>query len=235
LTQFGRAMEELGVAIIAANSPQAKGRVERVNRTLQDRLLKELALHLKNKKLRDLKEANAFLEKQFLPRFNDRFARPPREGINMHRALPRGLDLENVLCLKDTRVVSEDWCVRYANRTWQIARRHEPLKLPGKRIEVWQHVDGSCQFRCRGLKLEAAELASRPQPAPPPQAKLFNPPWKPAAGHPWRNGGPPARDAASAALQSSSLRSASLRSADAASRSPAENPRSKLDRPHRKT
>jgi transposase len=226
LTQFGRAMEELGVRIIAANSPQAKGRVERVNRTLQDRLLKELAVHLKNKKLRGLEEANAFLEKTFLPRFNECFAKPPREGVNMHRAMPKGLALESVLCLKDSRVVSEDWCVRYANRFWQIARRHESLKLAGKRIEVWQQADGSFQFRHKHQKLEVAELASQPQPTPVTRPQTFNPPWKPPADHPWRNGGPPDRDAASAPLQSASLRSASLRSADAASRTPAVDPHS---------
>jgi transposase len=218
LTQFGRAMAELAVAIIAANSPQAKGRVERVNRTLQDRLLKELALHLGGGKLRELAAANAFLEKQFLPRFNSRFGKAPREGVNMHRAVAKELPLENVLCIKETRVVSQDWCVRYASRFWQIDRRHESLKLAGKTIEVWQDAQGGCQFRHRGEKLKAAELLERPATPQPSKPRSFNPPWKPAANHPWRTGGKEARVAAAAPLQSASLRSASLRSAAAATR-----------------
>jgi len=84
LTQFGRAMQTLGVAIIGAHSPQAKGRVERANGTLQDRLVKELKLA----GITTLAAANAFLEK-FLEDYNERFSQPPASGINVHRHVPR--------------------------------------------------------------------------------------------------------------------------------------------------
>lgn len=220
VTEFGRAMEELGVRIIGAHSPQAKGRVERMNRTLQDRLLRELALALNGRGIHDLAAANAFLEREFLPRFNERFARIPASGLNAHRPLPRDLPLAEVLCWKETRVVGQDWCVRYAGRILQIARGHEALRLAGKAVEVWRRPDGTLQLRHQGRKLVFAEVACRPvrtavaKPAPP--AADYTP-YKPSADHPWRRG-LPRRVPASAPLHSASLRSASFRSADAGTR-----------------
>jgi transposase len=221
VTQFGRAMAELDVQIIAAASPQAKGRVERMNRTLQDRLLKELALALNGWGIHDRERANDYLEREFLPRFNARFAKTPAQGTNLHRALPRGLKLEEVLCVKEARVVGQDWCVQYARRILQIARRHEALQLAGKTVEVRQYPGGTLQVCYHGTKLVIAELATRPvaaatTPAPPPVAPT---PYKPPADHPWRTGRP-RRVPASAPLQSASLRSAAFRSADAGTRMP---------------
>lgn len=213
-TQFGRAMEELGVKIIAADSPQAKGRVERMNRTLQDRLVKELALALTTRPLRDLAAANAFLEEEFLPFFNERFARTPASGVNVHQALPPGLTLKEVLCWKESRVVGQDWCLRYGNRIWQIARRHEVLQLAGKSVEVRCYPDGTLRLFYRGTRLLAAELAQRPQQAQAPKPVAFPAPWKPPANHPWR-GGLPRGGSASVPLPSASLRSASGHSTDA--------------------
>lgn len=216
VTQFGRAMGELGVRIIAAHSPQAKGRVERMNRTLQDRLLKELSVAIDGQGIRDLAAANAFLEKQFLPRFNERFAKTPASGMNVHRVLPRGWALEEVLCHKESRVVGQDWCVQFAGRILQVAKRHESLKLAGKAIEVWQSPDGKLQLRHRGKRLEFTELALRPGKVPTPRIIPVSHPWRPGPNHPW-NRGLPRRVAASAPLQSASLRSSSFHSADAAS------------------
>ena len=220
LTQFGRAMEELSVRIICAASPQAKGRVERMNRTLQDRLLKELALAVNGKGIHDLTAANAYLEQTFLPHFNERFAKPPASGTNLHRSLPRGVALDDVLCIKEARVVGQDWCVRYQGRILQIGRCHEGLKLPGKAVEVRRHADGTLTLVYRGKKLVCAEWATRPQPTPaakPALQRPLMPPYKPPPEHPWRRG-LPRRVPASAPLQSASLRSASLRSADAGTR-----------------
>jgi transposase len=220
VTQFGRAMEELGVRIIGAHSPQAKGRVERMNRTLQDRLLKELALALNGRGIHDLAAANAFLEREFLPRFNERFAQPPAQGTNRHRALPRGVKLQDVLCVKEARVVGQDWCVRYAGRILQIARCHEVLRLAGKAVEVWQRPDGTLRLCHRGKKLVFAEVACRPMratAAKPARPSTDPPPCKPPADHPWRQG-LPRRVPASAPLHSAALRSASFRSADAGTR-----------------
>ena len=92
LTQFGRAMKELGVEVICAHSPQAKGRVERVNRTLQDRLVKALRLA----GICTIAGANVFLEEKFLKAFNGRFMKPAAEGANLHRKVPSGVVLAEV-------------------------------------------------------------------------------------------------------------------------------------------
>lgn len=212
LTQFGRAMAELEVKIIAAHSPQAKGRVERMNRTLQDRLLKELSAA----GICALEAANAFLEKQFLPRFNQRFARTPASGVNVHRRVPAGIKLAEVLCYKESRVVGQDWCVRFMGQILQIARRHEALKLAGKAIEVWQQPDATLQLRHRGQRLDFTTLVTRPERLPIRRTNAWREPWRPGADHPWKRG-LPGRVAASVPFQSASLRSASFHSTDAAS------------------
>jgi transposase len=227
VTQFGRAMEELGVRIIGAHSPQAKGRVERMNRTLQDRLLKELALTMQGQGIHDLAAANAFLEREFLPRFNERFVQPPARGTNRHRAPPRDRKLQDVLCIKDARVVGQDWCVRYAGRILQIARCHEALRLAGKAVEVRRRPDGTLSLCHQGKNLVFTEVASRPvraTAAKPALPATDHPPYKPPADHPWRQG-LPRRVPASAPLHSASLRSASFRSADAGTRVQGCHPR----------
>jgi transposase len=194
LTQFGRAMDELDVRIICAGSPQAKGRVERMNRTLQDRLLKELSIELEGQGVHELKQANDFLEKQFLPRFNQRFTKVPASGVNVHRCMPRGrwgnLQLSDILCHKESRVVGQDWCVQFHGLILQIARRHESLKLAKKSIEVWQHADGQLQLRHRGQRLTFTEITQKPAKQPVERPQTFNPPWRPPLDHPWRRGLP---------------------------------------------
>ncbi len=181
-TQFGRAMGQLGVGLIFAGSPQAKGRVERVNRTFQDRLVKELALL----GITTLAAANAYLEKTFLKSLNVLIRRTPASGANVHQPLPRHRPLEDILCVVETRVVGQDWCVNYARRILQIDRRHQPLALVGKPIHVLQRADGTLALRHRNQPLRFAELAARPvslplsQPTPAPYR-----PQRPAPSHPW--------------------------------------------------
>jgi transposase len=192
LTQFGRAMQELSVGIIAANSPQAKGRVERVNRTLQDRLVKELAMALTpaGRGLRDLAAANAFLDQTFLKAFNREFGKTPASGINVHQKVPPHLKLDEVLCHKESRVVGQDWCVQYAGRILQIPKKHESLALAGTHIDVLERPDGTLKLRHRGQPLVFTELASRPQKMPVGRVALASrrpsrTPWRPGPNHPW--------------------------------------------------
>jgi hypothetical protein len=105
-TQFGRAMEELGVQLILAHSPQAKGRVERRNGLLQDRLVKELRL----REIKDIESANRFLREEFLPVLNKRFTVQARSPAGAHRAKPRQLDA--ILTWQEERVAGSDWTVR---------------------------------------------------------------------------------------------------------------------------
>jgi hypothetical protein len=110
-TQFGRAMETLQVRLILAGSPQAKGRVERMNRTLQDRLVKAL----RQQGISDLAAANKFLEEEFLGPFNRKFEKTPAQVADLHRVVTTKLDLPRVLAVQEERVVQNDWTVRWNN------------------------------------------------------------------------------------------------------------------------
>jgi hypothetical protein len=120
-TQFGRAMKQLGVELILANSPQAKGRVERMNATLQDRLVKALRLE----KISDMTAANQYLAKTFLPALNRRFGVPPSSPADVHNSAPRNLD--EILSWEEERVVQRDWTVACGKRFFQLDRPHERL------------------------------------------------------------------------------------------------------------
>jgi hypothetical protein len=216
LTQFGRAMDALGVGIIAADSPQAKGRVERVNGTLQDRLVKELALA----GIASIASANRFMETHYLQAFNDKFAIPPARGINAHRKVPAGMSLDDVLCPQESRTVGQDWCIRLANRILQIDEKHGSLSLAGRKIMVLVRADGTVKLVHQDKTLSWRELATRPVNLP--EGTLAPAPrtlWRPAAHHPWREPmispttGRDRGEVKPAALQSDSLRSPSLRSA----------------------
>lgn len=100
LSEFGRALRELGVQIIHAHSPQAKGRVKRMFRTLQDRLVKEMRL----KGISTIAEANKFL-KHYLPLYNRKFARKAQKEADLHRAIPEGMNLDKILCIRTERTV----------------------------------------------------------------------------------------------------------------------------------
>ena len=183
-TQFGRAMEQLDVKLILANSPQAKGRVERMNGVLQDRLVKALRLA----GISELKSANAFVAKTYLPGFNRRFGRSAASALDAHRAGPRHLD--EVLSWEQERVVQRDWTVACAGCWYQVEREHESLGLAGQRIVVRTLRRGKVQLVHRGKPLRWRKLPGRPVRAPAPprrvgRVKLL----KPAAGHPWRRFG----------------------------------------------
>lgn len=181
-TQFGRAMKELGVELILAHSPQAKGRVERRHQVFQDRLVKELRL----RNISDLEQANAFLEKIFLPEINRRYAVQPRQDTDLHRPLPPDLNLAEILCVQEERVVGRDWCVRWNNQFLQIPAAHAALELPRKRVLIKQLADGQRLLTYRQQRLSYKVLAARPV-APRSRPVFINrKAWKPAADHPWK-------------------------------------------------
>jgi transposase len=183
LTQFGRAMGQLAVGMIFAGSPQAKGRVERVNRTFQDRLVKELALL----GITTISDANTCLDKTFLKSLNALIRRTPASGANVHQPLPRDLKLADVLCVVETRTVGQDWCVRFDSHILQVHRRHQPLALAGQLIRVLQRADGTLTLVHRDQPLTFTELASRPvSMALPRAAPPCLLPAKPGLAHPWK-------------------------------------------------
>ena len=181
LTQFGRAMKRLGVGLDLAHSPQAKGRVERRNGLLQDRLVKELRLA----GISDLEEANRFMDEKFLPQINQRFWVKPAQEADVHGGVPR--DLAEVLSWEAQRVVQRDWTVAWNGRWFQIDPGHEGLCLAGKAVIVRQLRDGSVQLVKGTQKLGWRELPQRPRRASEPRAiQVRAQPAKPQASHPWR-------------------------------------------------
>lgn len=137
LTQFGRACKELGSELIFANTPQAKGRVERVNQTLQDRLVKELRLQ----GISNIEEANKFLP-EFMAKFNKKFSRKPRSGVDMHRKLDKRIDLTRILCLKETRVISKNLTFQYINQIFYIKTKRSAFTLRKTKVTICQRYDG---------------------------------------------------------------------------------------------
>jgi molybdenum-dependent DNA-binding transcriptional regulator ModE len=180
-TQFGRAMEQLEVEVILAHSPQAKGRVERRNGLLQDRLVKELRLA----GISDLAAANEFLERTFLPALNKKFNLEARSAVDAHR--PGGRNLDEVLSWEELRVVGKDWTVAWDSRWFQIQAGHEALGLAGRKVMVRQLRSGKVQLLHEGIKLRWKELPVRPlRVAAPPRRMGRIKLAKPEKEHPWR-------------------------------------------------
>ncbi|MDE4276366.1 ISNCY family transposase [Phaeobacter gallaeciensis] len=149
MTQFGRAMNELNIEILCANSSQAKGRVERANRTLQDRLVKELRLA----GISDMEAGNAFLP-GFIERYNAKFAKVPRRPDNLHRALNVEPDrLRGILCLRDERYVSQQLAFSYDRRRIILEENDVTRGLPGKYVDCYEFPDGQLEFRWKGVSL----------------------------------------------------------------------------------
>lgn len=179
-TQFARAMRQLAVDLILANSPQAKGRVERRNGVFQDRLVK--AMRLEN--IKTLEDANRLLEKDFLKQLNRKFTCRARETGDLHRPLPPKPLLKDVLGWQEPRLVQNNWTVRWRNRFFQIQRKHEGLALAGRRILVFEGIDGQIQLRAGDRRLRFEELPCSPSQAK--KAKAKTKPFRPAKDHPWR-------------------------------------------------
>jgi hypothetical protein len=141
-TQFQRAMEELGIHLIFAFSPQARGRIERMNGTFQDRLVAELSRH----KITTLSEANRYLNRHFIPSIRKRFALPPRDPTPVWRAVPPQLELFDVLCVKSERTVGNDNTISYNGIVYQLEptpTRHHFVKA---KVEVRQRPDGTIRI-----------------------------------------------------------------------------------------
>jgi transposase len=188
-TQFGRACQKLGIGIIAAHSPQAKGRVENKHKLTQDRLIKEMRLN----NISTIEEANEFL-KTWLPKINRRFSVAAANPDDMHRAVRGGLDLRNVFCLEDTRIVKNDWIVQFDNQWLQILKRQSILPPAGAKVIVQNWLDGSLHVTYQGEPV-VVKLLDAP-PAKPARIVQDEPKveFKPAHDHPWRAGGRPAYD-----------------------------------------
>jgi hypothetical protein len=162
LTQLGRALRELGVGWIGAFSPQAKGRVERSFGTDQDRLVKLLRLA----QVKSLTGANDFLEKEYWPEWNERFARPLEGVTDLHRPLTREIDLASILSHVESRMIDNDYTISFAGRRYQIAREDVRAGMKRQNLRVELRLDGTLKARYEGRYVEIAECGSK-SPAPP--------------------------------------------------------------------
>jgi len=194
-TQFGRALSELDIEWIAAHSPQAKGRIERLFGTLQDRLVKEMRL----RDIGTLEAANRFLEITFWPFWQQRFAVPPARCGDAHRRLERTHRLQEILSVRVARTVASDHTVVWNGQRWGVPRDQICAGLRGARAEIERRLDGShwLRFRNRYLPLLPCPTTSRsasPSGLRPtglvdrkPKPKNVNQPkYIPPPEHPWR-------------------------------------------------
>jgi len=176
-SQFGRALGELGVELIAAHSPQAKGRVERLFKTFQDRLIKELRLAGGS----TLDEANRFLE-DYLPIYNQRFSVQPVQPADLHRPRPASRELDRSLCIKTTRCLRRDWTVAHHGHRYQVQ-----TNVRATHVQVEERVNGTMRITHHGRTLGFHAITSRPvkaatiTPVHPPRR-----PVTPSPDHPWR-------------------------------------------------
>jgi transposase len=191
LTQFGRAMKELEIELICAHSPQAKGRVERANQTLQDRLVKELRLRA----ISTAEEANLFLP-EFMADYDRRFAVAPRCEEDAHRPLLPAEDLDRILTLVETRALSKNLTLSYNGVIYQVETSRAAYTMRGARVEVRETEAGRISIEYQGRQLAfsvrreqerrqarvADAKALAPADAPPGRKKYHPPP-----SHPWRS------------------------------------------------
>jgi hypothetical protein len=195
-TQFGRALNELGIEWIAAHSPQAKGRIERLFETLQDRLVKEMRLA----GIDSMEAANHFLETRFVPEWEQRFTVAPRNARNAHRRLGQEQRLEEILSVRVARKVAQDHTVSWDGNRWGVLREEVCAGLRGAAVEIERRLDGSYWLRYRGRYLhlracpEPAQRSASPSGLRPPglaertpkPKNQSKPKYHVPAEHPWR-------------------------------------------------
>jgi len=153
-TAFGLACEKLGIEIILANSPQAKGRVERNHGVYQDRLVKELRL----KGIHTIEETNFILKNGFVDKLNAKFAVRPASEEDYHVALEKDQDLRPIFCFEAVRNVSHDWVVQNNNRLYQIDKDNNPLPRPDSKVTVCEWLDGSVHILFKDKELDFEEI-----------------------------------------------------------------------------
>ena len=183
VSQFGRMCAKLGIELIGANSPQAKGRVERGHGTHQDRLIKKMRL----KGIATYEEANCFLRDRYLPEHNAKYSVEAREQADYHERPPRSFKWKQVFCLEEERKVSNDWVIQYGKRWLQIEREGQKVAVhSGNTVMVREQRDGSLTLCLNEKQLRWCELTQRPtRVVPQPKRRVVSRP-KPAADHPWK-------------------------------------------------
>jgi len=176
LSEFGRALTELGVQIIHAHSPQGKGRIERLFKTLQDRLVKDMTI----RGIITIEEANKFLE-TYMTFHNKRFAFKPKEQNDLHREVPKGLNLDKILCIRTERALRNDCTIAHNGKLYQI---QEAVK--SKKVLVEERVNGRMLITHNDDSLQFKEITIRPEKHKKPLKLRKKTLYKPLSDHPWR-------------------------------------------------
>ena len=188
ITQFQRAMNQIGIKLIVANSPEAKGRVERMNRTLQDRLVKELRLA----NIMTIEKANEFL-KEYIPKFNAKFTVAPNRRANLHKSLDKTTraKLPQIFSIQDQRKIMNDYTIRFEKQYFQLKQEQPTTVYKKDTVTVERYLNGEININLKGHYLNYTELPERPKKEI--NVKLVAltnkrpSQWKPPADHPWRN------------------------------------------------
>ena len=186
-TQVERACRELGIEVIHAGSPQAKGRIERSFRTHQDRLIKEMRLE----GISTLREANKFLD-LYLPLHNQKFAIQPLERKELHRKLPPGIKYRDILCLKKKRTITNRYTIKWKNREFLLERPNAAMRR--RKVEVREHFDGQIEIIFNGRRLKYQEITEKTKRKKPQLQAMHKNHRKdkyiPPPDHPWRRYNP---------------------------------------------
>lgn len=190
LTQFERAMKDLSIEIIHAYSPQAKGRVETLFGTLQNRLIKELRLA----GISTIPEANSFLKQIFIPYYNKKYAvEPAREG-NLHRELSeiQKQDIDKIFAIQTERVVLNDFTVRHKGKWYQLLKNQPTLVLRKDKVLIEERLNGEIFISLRNKYLNFNALPQRPPKTKEKITALTKEPkpWRPPETHPWKRSYP---------------------------------------------
>lgn len=188
-TQFARAMDELGIGMITAHSPQAKGRIERTFRTLQDRLIWEMRLH----RINTIEEANEFLPK-FFEEHNNKYSKTPSSPIDAYRSLDQNKPLKYIVCTKEKRMVSKDLEVQYKNQIYQLRPKKDVnVGLRNAKVTVITTLEGELVFEFRGKRLDYVSYAEQEYKKPKVSTDDLLRGWKtpkrrkPSKNHPWKS------------------------------------------------
>jgi len=183
-TQYQRMLAESDVALIHAYSPQAKGRVERLFRTLQDWLPKELKL----RGIQTMAEANKFLQESFIAYVNKKLVVEPKSEVDLHQSI-NGHDLNSIFCLKYHRMLNNDNTISYKSRFFLLAKKQPIFLRRGEKITVNLNFDGTIILTARGQRLEYQKIEKRPKKEAMPKSEVKNVIYKkPSRNHPWRQG-----------------------------------------------
>jgi len=170
-TQWERALEELSIKVTHARSPQAKGRVERANKTLQDRLIKELRLA----GISSIEAANRFFQEgDFIVRHNKKFAVPAAHSGDAHRPVCQ-YNLDDIFCLRYTRVLMNDFTILFNKRIFQLDRNQQAIIRPRDAITVTVHLNKTITLSIRSIKLCFNEIDSRPSKRPDIKRYVYTP------------------------------------------------------------